>query len=163
MAIGWLIAVGLFLDVLGAASLAVPDLPREYQRRFRRYTPLIRRYVVNMEKLKEIKRNNDDDNYDIDRLRPIFRELWPAFREVRNEDPGPFEDIEIQEGHVSVGRGSHPEGLFEFQSPDGWEDIPAISYHRVGKVGNYIQSLYRVGGLAMLCCGFLIQIIAQLG
>lgn len=160
MAIGWLVAVGLFLDVLGAASLAVPDLPREYRYRFRRYTPLIRGYVINMEKLEEMKRDDIDD---IDQLRPVLRELWPAFREVRSEDPGPFDDIEIRHGDVTVDRGSPPDGLLEFGSPDGWADVPAISYRRVGEIGDHIQSLYRVGGLGMLCCGFLIQIVAQLG
>lgn len=151
MAIGCLVVIGLFLDVLGAASLAVPDLPRQYQDWFSRHTPVIRKYVTNAEKLSEMSRNRITD---IDKLRPIFRELWPAIRKTRDKDPGPFRDIEIQ--HANVDR------ELEFQSPNEGADI-TDDYVFVGRVSNYTDSLYRVGGLGMLCCGFLIQIIAQLG
>lgn len=157
MAIGWLVAVGLFLDVLGAASLAVPDLPRQYQDWFYRRTPIIRKYVTNTEKLNEMSRNQITD---IDKLRPIFQKLWPAVRKTRDEDPGSFKHIEIQ--HANVDRGPNNTPVLEFQSPNEGATI-TDNYVFVGRVGDYVDSIYRVLGLGMLCCGFLIQIIAQLG
>ena len=155
MAIGWLIAIGLVFDLVGAVSLAVPDFPAQYQDWFKRHTPILKRYVANTKKLDEMSRNRITD---IEKLRPVFRELWPAIRNSRDKDPGSFENIEIK--HESrIGKPDHTNHVLEFRSTDGELQFKD-EYVFVGRVGNYVDSRYRVGGVIILCIGVSMQIVA---
>lgn len=155
MAIGWLVAIGLVFDLIGAVSLAVPDLPSRYQDWFKRHTPILKKYVANTEKLNEMGRNHITD---IEKLRPIFRELWPAIRRSRDKDPGPFRNIEIE--HESrIGKPNNTSHVLEFRSTDG-ELHFKDEYVFVGRIGSYVDSRYRIGGVLLLSVGVSMQIIA---
>jgi hypothetical protein len=143
-----IVILGLFLDALGALSIAVPDLPGTIQNKIRSYTPFLRSIHHSQAKIDEARPVDDDR----ERFIEDFETIWPAMQS--NMNVGSFDEVNLDFGD------SYPPISIYTPKIDKRYDVEETRFIR--NANAYIDKHYRVFGWICLFVGFLLQLIANI-
>lgn len=144
-----LLAVGLFLDAVGALVVLIPDFDSRLRYRFRRWTPVLRRYHEATWAFMTV----DEFAEEPETVESSLRTVWPAIR----ENFTPFRGREFNEVSVVRWRPESEELVLGGESAGG-EYVLGVG-ELVDHVNSYCAGRYRLYGWLLLATGFGVQFI----
>ncbi|QLH78698.1 hypothetical protein HZS55_16000 [Halosimplex rubrum] len=152
------VAVGLFIDAIGALAVVVPDFNQTFQYRIRSITPFARRYHRAMLSFYEKGGQTEDEEV----LKKKLGTLWPILQEKQsNLSDIYFNEVErVYWDDEGMDLSTHT--LLIVEGKEGEELLPVGLGHIGDSVQEYMEERYRFWGWILLASGFLIQLIGTL-
>lgn len=147
-----LLAVGLFLDVVGALVVLIPDFDSRLRYRFRRWTPVLRRYHEAAWSFVPVGEYVEEP----EAVESALRTVWPAVR----ENFTPFRGMAFEEVSSIRWRPEAEELVLGGRSMAA-EYVLEVD-RLIDHVNSYCAGRYRVYGWLLLATGFGVQFVGTL-